>query len=306
MKKPIKTSEVYFIKLGSKGGWEDECLRQRIVKVGFREFNHQACKEGRWEKAMPNSLRRRLTQGKVTDYIRQVRAFYETGSDALWITFFRNRMWWCFAKRPVKRLGAGDKTRRVIGGWKNTDIYGNVLSFDRVSGKLLKVRGYQSTICGVEPALALRTINAEISSEVKTTRENLHQLKKTIAKIITDIHWKDFELLVDLIFTRAGWQRIRELGKTEKMLDLEVASPVLGEKAMVQVKSQSSKKEFDKYWSQFLKCKDFSRCFYVVHTPDKSLKRIPKHKKLRLLFAEDIAELAINSGLTEWILKKCP
>ncbi|MCX6894351.1 MAG: hypothetical protein NTZ16_02345, partial [Verrucomicrobia bacterium] len=153
MKKPIRASEVYFIKLGSKGGWEDECIRKRILRLGFREFNHQACKEGRWKRALPDSLRRRLTQGKATDYLRQVKTFYESGDDVLWITFFRNRMWWCFAAKPVKRLADGDKIRRVTGQWKDRDINGNPLSFDKVSGKLLKVRGYQSTICSVDPAL---------------------------------------------------------------------------------------------------------------------------------------------------------
>lgn len=303
MKKSIRASEVYFIKLGSKGGWEDECIRQGVIKIGFREFNHRACKKGQWNRAMPISLRQRLTQGKTTDFLRQVKAFYESGPSALWITFFGNRMWWCFAEKLVKRTDEGDKIRRVIGRWRNTDVNGDYLSFDKVSGKLLKVRGYQSTICSVEPALALRQINAEVSADVKGTRETLQQLRKFIGRMIADLHWKDFELLVDLIFTRAGWQRIRDRGGPEKTVDLVIASPVLGEQAMIQVKSKSSKREFETYWRQFTKSKDFSHCFYVVHTPDKSLERVPKHKKLRLLLAEDVAELAINAGLTEWILK---
>lgn len=306
MKKPIHASEVYFIKLGSKGGWEDECLRKRVVKVGFREANHHACKKGQWNRVFSKSFRRRFPPGTVTDFTRQIKAFYESGPGVLWITFFGNNLWWCFAKKPVTRLAVGDKIKRVIGDWRDTDINGARLSFDRLSGKLLKVRGYRSTICSVEPALALRAINADVSHEVEKTRETVQRLKQTIAAMVTNLHWKDFELLVDLIFTRAGWQRIRELGKTEKTLDLEVSSPVLGERGMVQVKSQSSKREFEKYWREFNRSKSFARCFYVVHTPDKSLERVPKHKKLRLLLADDIAELAINAGLTEWILKKCP
>lgn len=255
---------------------------------------------------MSKSLRDRLTQAKATDFLRQVKAFYESGSDVLWITFFRNRMWWCFAAKPVTRLADGNKTRRVIGRWKDRDINGDPLSFDRVSGKLLKVRGYQSTICSVDLALALRAINAETSHEVIRTRESFQRLRKAIAGMIPDLHWRDFELLVDLIFTRAGWQRIRDRGGPEKAVDLVIASPVLGEQAMIQVKSQSSKREFESYWRQFIRSKDFSRCFYVVHTPDKTLKQIPKRKGLRLLLAEDIAELVINAGLTDWVLKKCP
>jgi hypothetical protein len=305
--KPIEASEVYFIKLGRKGGWEDDCLRERVVKVGFHEANHETCKSGQWNRVFPKSFHRRFSSGTVTDFTRQIKAFYESGPDVLWITFFGNKLWWCFAKKPVTRLAVGDKIKRVIGHWRDTDINGARLSFDRLSGKLLKVRGYRSTICSVEPDLALRAVNASVSPEAEKTRETVQNLKKTISKMVTDLHWKDFELLVDLIFTRAGWQRIRELGKTEKTLDLEVSSPVLGESGMVQVKSQSTRREFEKYWREFNRSKSFARCFYVVHTPDKSLEQNPpKHKKLRLLLAEDIAELAINAGLTEWILKKCP
>jgi hypothetical protein len=36
-------------------------------------------------------------------YITQIRYFYETGRDVLWVTFFR-RPYWCFAAPPVMRL----------------------------------------------------------------------------------------------------------------------------------------------------------------------------------------------------------
>ena len=306
MNKVIPETEVYFIKLGSKGGWEEECLKQNVLKVGFKEADHQLCQQGKWGNIFQESFCQNRKPQTITDFQRQIKIFYESGPEVLWITFYRDRLWWCYSEKQVTRLSDGNKIRPVIGRWKDTDIEGKPLTFDRLSGMLLKVRGYRQTICVVESALALRAINAQISPEAEIARTTINQLTQEIARLVKHLHWKDFELLVDLILTRAGWQRIRELGKTEKSLDLEVISPVLGELGMVQVKSQSTKREFEEYWNQFNQSKSFSRFFYIVHTPDKTLEQIPKHDKLRLLMAEDVAELAINSGLTEWILKKCP
>jgi hypothetical protein len=305
MKNPISASDVYFIKLGSGGGWEAECIHQGTIKVGFVESDHRACKNGKWERVKAFYLRQGKTKGKATEFTNQLKRFYESDSKALWITFSDNRLWWCNANKAVKRLSDGNKIRRVIGRWSDKDIHGNRLNIDGLDGRLSMVRQFRGTICKVEPRLALKTINADVSPQVAKTRNVILRLKKTIADMITQLYWKDFELLVDLIFTRAGWQRVRELGKTEKSVDLELDSPVLGEKAMVQVKSQSSRRELEKYWRDFCRMKGFSRFFYVVHTPNKNLKQLPKRTHLRVLLADDIAELSINSGLTEWILKKC-
>lgn len=46
------------------------------------------------------------------------------------------------------------------------------------------------------------------------------------------------------IFTRARWQRVRSLGKTRKTIDLELLSPLNGNRDFVQVKSQSDLETF--------------------------------------------------------------
>jgi hypothetical protein len=305
MKTPTSASEVYFIKLGRGGEWEEECIRQGTVKMGFADSDHKACLDGKWKRITARYLRQGKPKGKATEYTNQLRTFYESDSKTLWITFSDNRLWWCFLDKSVKRLSDGNKIRRVIGRWSDKDTHGNRLNINGLDGKLSMVRQFRGTICKIEPRLALKAINAEVSPQVMRTRNVMLWLRKTIADMITHLCWKDFELLVDLIFTRAGWQRVRELGKTEKSVDLELDSPVLGEKAMVQVKSQSSRGELERYWRDFCRMKGFSRFFYVVHTPNKNLHQLPKRKHLRVLLAEDIAELSINSGLTEWILKKC-
>ena len=40
-------------------------------------------------------------------------------------------------------------------------------------------------------------------------------LKEKVENLIQGLWWNDFELLVDLIFAKSGWQRVSVLGKTE-------------------------------------------------------------------------------------------
>ncbi|MBI3882138.1 MAG: hypothetical protein HY301_19020 [Verrucomicrobia bacterium] len=301
----IQASSVYFIKLGRSGGWEDECLRNNTLRLGFSDADHKSCLNGRWEQIQRFYLRQGKTKGKATETKNQLRVFYESGPKILWITFSANRLWWCFSGGRVKRLRDGSKLRRVLGRWRNHDTGGRPLDYETLSGKLLRVQRFQGTICRVDPALVLRRINAEVPPEVTKAKEIAMRLQKTVASLIKNLHWKDFELLVDLIFARAGWQRIGALGKTQKTIDIELVSPVLGEKAVVQVKSQSSKRELDRYWAEFSRMKDFSRLFYVVHSSNDAFRGVTRHRRLRLLLVDDVAELAIHSGLVDWVLKKC-
>lgn len=43
---------------------------------------------------------------------------------------------------------------------------------------------------------------------------------------------RDFELLVDLVFTSSGWRRVGEFGKTQKTLDLDLVLPNTKEKGI--------------------------------------------------------------------------
>jgi hypothetical protein len=50
---------------------------------------------------------------------------------------------------------------------------------------------------------------------------------------------RDFETLVDLVFSTSGWRRQGVVGKTQKTLDLDLILPSTGERAFVQVKIQN-------------------------------------------------------------------
>lgn len=301
----IEPQNTFFIKLGSGGEWEQSCIDdEQTIRLGFDETDHEACLAGDWDKIRNDELSRGRAKGKATEIANQIRRFYEEGENTLWITFYANRMWWCFADRRVERLANGNKIRRVIGRWRNTDIHGRPLSFEKISGKLLQVRGFRGTICSVDRVYVSNKINGITLPEVTRSIECLKDLCSSLIPLIKNLTWKDFELFVDLVFTNAGWQRISVLGKTEKTIDLDLRSPVTGDRVMVQIKAASDKNEFETYSQEFSRSRDFVRFFYVVHTPTKSLSTVKAPPRVQLIFAEQLAGLAVNAGLARWLIEK--
>jgi hypothetical protein len=89
----------------------------------------------------------------------EIRTFYEADDRVLWITFYDNKMWWCFSEPTIALLPDKTKTRPVVGGWKSKSIHGRTLDFTRVGEQLLKKRMYNGTICTADLSSVLTRIN---------------------------------------------------------------------------------------------------------------------------------------------------
>jgi len=305
--KKIKPKKILFIKLGRHGKFEKDCLeKSQTIRLGYREVDHKLCVKGDWKSVRNFYLDKRHTKNSVaSSHTNQIKQFYEEGEDTLWITFYANKFWWCFAKKKIKLLPDKAKIRKVIGKWCDKDINGNILSTDNLSGKLLKTQGFRGTICSVpEAAYALAKINAEQLPEVTKVKDALSDLQLKLEDLIKNLQWKDFEILIDLIFRQAGWQRVGTTGKTQKTLDLDLLAPVTGERAIVQVKAESDLKKFEHYKKEFKNMSGYDKFFYIVHTPKGNLKNLKKDSEIELLFIEKITKLTIDSGLINWVIKK--
>ena len=177
-------------------------------------------------------------------------AFYGAPDSVLWITFFGDCLWWCFAIPTVELLPDGSKQRRAIGGWSNKDLQGNLLAKSRLSGRVLAVQSYQMTICAADRDYVLQRINGTEPPHVKRANEALEQMVAALVPIISGLHPKDLEILVDLIFRNGGWNRIGVVGETEPDIDLALESPVTGERIAVQVKSRASPGDYHRAGGQ--------------------------------------------------------
>lgn len=167
----ITANSVKFIKLGRGGSWEDYCINNNLIALGFDNPYHDRCLEGDWD-FIHNYWFDKST--KVTDAAKkseatkitiQIKVFYTSPSDVMWITFHNSKLYWCFAQeeveeRKIDELYCVAKVRKVKGTWNSTDIYGNELLVSNLSGKLTMVQMFRGTICAVkESDYLLRRIN---------------------------------------------------------------------------------------------------------------------------------------------------
>ncbi|HVP49132.1 MAG TPA: hypothetical protein VMT32_21210 [Bryobacteraceae bacterium] len=124
-----------------------------------------------------------------------------------------------------------------------------------------------------------------------------------IAHAIGNLHWKDFEILVDLVFRQAGWRRISQLGETMKYVDLELEEPVTRDRYQVQVKSRAGLAEFNDYATQFSP-RGFRKLYFVVHTPSDDLANGSSLENVELVRRRELASMVLDGGLTRWLMDK--
>ena len=302
----VDCKDMFYIKLGSGGKWEKECLLQRpSLRIGFNGVNHDDCLRGSWDKIRDYYLtEENKTESKASDHVRELRTFYESNESSIWITFSANKMWWCIPKFEFEVLADNTKVRYLKSVWSDEDINGRKLTLGDLSGKLTKTQAYRQTICNIEvKEYALRKINGLDTEGVKEAKNAKKDLILKIEQLVKSLTWKDFEILIDLIFRQAGWQRLAQIGKQAKTIDLELLQPVTSEKCIIQIKSQSDNKEFKDWVVKFRELSDYDKFFFVVHT-EKGIIDENYSDKVKVLKSLEVAELAVNSGLIDWVIKR--
>lgn len=300
--------KIRYIKLGDGGKWERYCIEeQQTLRLGYESPHHQESLSGEWDTVRHFWLSARNgNEGAASRDLNQIRDFYELSESDIWITFYQRRLYWCHAHKEVHELEDGSRTRSVIGSWSCNDKKGSPLSIENIDGRITKVQGYRGTICGVElPEYLLRKINGEVQPEIQSTKEALAALKENIENLIKGLWWNDFELLIDLIFSQSGWQRISVLGKTEKDIDLDVFSPVTQKRAFVQVKSTTTANQIQSYREIFNQHPQYDEMYFVFHTFSGNLENLNiDDPRVAVWDISRVADLVINAGLIGWLLAK--
>lgn len=303
----INPSQVRFIKLGEGGEWEASCLAGGVIRLGYHSPHHLESLNGNWDAVRRFWLiARKGNQGATTNSVNQIRDFYELDESSLWITFYKKRLYWCFAETEVIELSDQSRIRKVIGKWSSCNIYGIPLRVENIDGRVTKVQGYRGTICSVEMQdYLIKKINGHTIDEVRTAKDCLQRLKDEVEELIKGLWWHDFELLIDLIFSKSGWQRFSVLGKTEKDIDLDVYSPATQKRAFVQIKSSTSKSDLESYLKSYDEYEQFEAMYFIFHTCKDDLNPLVADRKdIHLWDLPRIAQLVVNSGLVEWLINK--
>lgn len=301
--KQINPSRSLYIKLGRSSSWEKECLENGILRFGYKETPFDAAVSGDWETVRKVWLEAREDQRTATRDVIQIRHFFEASEDTLWITFSGGFLWWCFAKPGVrKHEDRKGSYRKTVDGWHNTDINGVKLSSERLSGSLLKVQGFQGTICDVKEFEYLkRKLNGELLPEVEDATQAENRMVEKIVPLMRLLTWQDFEMLVDLVFANSGWRRIGQVGKAQKTVDIELLLPTTGERAFVQVKSSAKKRDLSEYLNKLKSSKAYDRMFFVWHSGDVGE---TEETNVSLIGPDRLARMVFDAGLTSWLREK--
>lgn len=303
----LTPEKVRYIKLGAGGCWEKWCLDNNAIRLGYESPHHAESINGEWDVVRNYWLEARAGhEAAATRDINQIRDFYELKETDIWVTIIQRKLYWCRASNVVEELEDGSRIRKTIGEWSCKSLKDQVLSIENIDGRVTKVLGYRGTICWIDlQDYLINKINGLVQPEVETAKQLLVDLKESIKDLIQGLWWHDFELLVDLIFSSSGWQRISVIGKTEKDIDLDLFSPVTRKRAYVQIKSSADANTFRDCTTTFSEYEQYDEMYFVVHTSGDELKTIQNiNLNVNLLDLDRIADLVINSGLVNWLITK--
>jgi hypothetical protein len=122
-------------------------------------------------------------------------------------------------------------------------------------------------LLAVMESIKLLLEDTEIGRRVQVLMLVEEEITLSIVPLVERLTWKDFELLVDLVFTAAGWRRIGILGKTKKHIDLDMIQPVTRERVMVQVKSKVTPTTIRSVAESGAGMEQYDRIYLVTHSP---------------------------------------
>ena len=300
----ISPSRVRYIKLGEGGRWEKDCVDRGVLRIGFgtaESEQFKLCQARRWDEVSASFVTNGKTKGTATKFTNELRTFFDDNGSILWVTFVGERLYWGMVDQspPKQDLNLHGVYRTIRDGWRCADVNGGLLTKDRLSGALTKLAAYQGTSCDVDVSeYVIRRINGKKPPEVERAIVASNEVKASALGLMKLLGPRDFELLVDLVFTTSGWRRVGIVGKTQKTLDLDLVLPSTGQRAFVQVKAKTTSAELLEYVA---KIEDhYDRMFYVFHSGE----AVTDDERVTVVGPEQLAELVMDAGLVSWLIQK--
>ena len=296
----------FYLKLGSGGKWEEDAIVTGKLRFGWKHQTLEDINIGRWD-LIDGQLREQLAdklKGEATRALNGLQMIAQSGPEDVWITFYQSKLWWTrVAAAPVEEDSIS-KFRRTAQPWKD-GADGRVFTINDLPGRLAMIQGYRWTVCRVQcPDLLRRTLSGTRSDIATAIQSDRATLAQHLTEAIKELHWKDFETLVDLVFRNAGLIRVSVLGQHAKAYDLELREPITEDRYVVQVKSQATLADLRSTAANF-STDDYRRVYFVVHSPATDLNDasdIPDY--VDIIRPQRLAELALDAGLAKWIEDK--
>lgn len=312
-----------YIKLGSgSSGIDKICIkdREKEAYIGYSTDDpllYDLAVSEKWSEfraeyySRDKSVSERSRKQRSTAATNQVKAFFEADETTLWITFYGGLLYYgTFESRESPRIEPklGGCLRSLSRGWKCTDDKGKILKVENLSGELTKIRGFQATICMLnekQSSYLTTRLAGEVPEYIRQIDEARDLMVDAVKQAIRSLQPKDFELLVEIIFSRT-WRRIGRAGGSEKFIDIvfeDTLNP--DQRYAVQVKSELKLKDLDEY------CQDeqinlYKKLFFVFHSPDLAdiIDKVETPDGVELIDLQSLANLVVDSGLVHWLKVK--
>jgi hypothetical protein len=302
----ITIGNAYYIKLGRGGEFEKSSIQEDKVRFGWDSWPVEEINQINWVALKEKFQHEYKNKGAATMDTNALKTIVESTLDDIWITFHASQLWWCRVEEPSVFKDDISRYRKVAGHWHNHDIHGHPLIINQIPGSISKIQRFQGTVCRVKEVDNLRRLlNDQPSEAFKAISKAKEALSREVEIGLTGLHWKDFETLVDLIFRSAGWRRSSVLGETMKDVDIELEEPITRVLYQVQVKSAATLEEFEKSAHNFSPG-SFGKLYFVVHSPAEKLANYQGvlDENVELILPGRLAQMVVEFGLTDWLLKK--
>ena len=305
MMEPLEFATAHYIKLGQGGKWADDCIQNHRLRFGWTGQTVDEINNKLWDKIGQELLAgNKNKKGPASADLNALRRIAESGPDEVWITFHQAKLWWT---RISSEESIQDDTSkyRTTQPWSDKSLTGRLLVVNELPGKIAQTQAYRATTCGIKHVeLLRRVINSTRSPLANDIRRKQTALAESLTHAIRELHWKDFETLVDLVFRHAGWIRVSILGQQAKGYDLELREPITNDRYVVQVKSTAGLADLQQTQAEFDR-EDYRKVFFVVHSPHSDLATATDlSERIELVPPERLGELALDAGLADWLEDK--
>jgi hypothetical protein len=256
----ITIRNAYYVKLGKGGKFAEDCIQGGIIRIEWVEQTLDDVNNWRESVIREKTLLAREQEGlptskaAVANDVGALSKIVHSTPEDVWITFHGSYLWWCRVAETEIEEDTVSKYRKTEGQWSHCDIEGTSLIINQIPGRLTKIQRFSGAICGLgtdEVNDLRRLLNNQPSVEFQSISSTKATLTKQVEGGLSLLHWKDFEIIVDLIFRNAGWRRVSGIGGSMKFVDMELEEPITGEMYQVQVKSDATIANFREYAEQF-------------------------------------------------------
>jgi hypothetical protein len=310
----LPQTSVLYVKNGEHGRWWPAAKENGQIHAGWTNITHDLLTSPDYEIIKQREIEDYMKLGKPKgSAMADANALWRllhSPSQHVWITFEEGCMWWCTVRdgAVINPTGRDARTGNFWlvcdRKWSNESlVHKRRLAIAVLPGKVSAVARFSGTVA--EPKAwetILRVIRDEKDDVAIKAADARSSYEAAIDKMVKELHWKDFELLIDLVFARTGWTRISVLGGTQKGIDLEVENLTIDEIAFVQVKSSANQAVLDCYIDQFKEQSDrYARMIFAVHSPDGKLTTPADDRRVQVWAGDRIARLVVRLGLGEWV-----